>query len=252
MDVTPPLISAFPLLKSLPSEVLNDLAQSGRAEKFVRRQIVLDPEGADKSVCFLFEGRLQGIDFTVDGREVGLFFVEKGDFCGELSLFNTNTRPEIIIALSKSVVVKLPITKIRNIMNSHPSVMSLVGHKLAKRISDLTFQRSMLAINNIEQRVCCQLWLLCKNAFINDSDNEAEIINPPTHLELANMLSLSRESVTRVFQTLQNQQIVRRNGSTSLIISAVDKLRELANDQNILNKPRSSLEFTTESPKLDG
>ena len=58
--------------------------------------------------------------------------------------------------------------------------------------------------------------------------HEAEILNPPTHLEIANMLSVSRESVTRVFQTLQNRQIVRRNGPNSLIISAPNKLRELA------------------------
>jgi len=89
-----------------------------------------------------------------------------------------------------------------------------------------------LAVQNIEQRVCCQLWLLCKDSILissGEAGTEAEIINPPTHLEIANMLSISRESVTRVFQTLQNQQIVRRNGSYSLVICSLDKLKELAN-----------------------
>ena len=60
-------------------------------------------------------------------------------------------------------------------------------------------------------------------------DLEAEILNPPTHLEIANMISVSRESVTRVFQTLQNRQIVRRKGQNALIIVSPKALRNLAN-----------------------
>jgi CRP/FNR family cyclic AMP-dependent transcriptional regulator len=37
---------------------------------------------------------------------------------------------------------------------------------------------------------------------------------------------VSRETVTRVFQTLQKRQIVRRDGSTNLIINDVKKLRD--------------------------
>jgi CRP/FNR family cyclic AMP-dependent transcriptional regulator len=54
------------------------------------------------------------------------------------------------------------------------------------------------------------------------------ISNPPTHMEIAIMLNLSRETVTRVFQTLQTRQIVKRDGASTLLITDPDTLRALA------------------------
>ena len=115
-------------------------------------------------------------------------------------------------------------------MLKNPPVMNLLAKRLASRIKQLTAQRSLLAISNVKQRVCCQLWMLLAETYENNAEQlqqSCEITNPPTHLEIANMLSISRESVTRVFQTLQNRQIVRRNGANSLIVSRPAELRGL-------------------------
>jgi len=233
MDVTPDLLGAFPLFKPLPNELLIELAPLCKAEKYSRRGVVIDPEANADSICFLFEGRLQGVDFTIDGREVGLFFVEPGDFCGEIVLFDEISQSNYVIASSQSLVVKVPCANLKEIMLEFPSVMNTLGNKLASRVRYLTYQRSLLAIPNIQQRVCCQLWMLCNASRRSaQTDTEIQIANPPTHLEIANMLSISRESVTRVFQTLQNRQIVKRNGSSSLIIVHPNKLKALAEDSN--------------------
>ena len=107
-----------------------------------------------------FEGRLQGVDFTIDGREVGLYFVEPGDFCGELGLFDDGPQPEYVIALTASVVVYVPAAELREIMLKTPDVMNVLGGKLAARVRQMTYQRSLLGLPNIAQRVCCQLWML--------------------------------------------------------------------------------------------
>jgi CRP-like cAMP-binding protein len=91
----------------------------------------------------------------------------------------------------------------------------------------MTFQRALLGLPNIAQRVCCQLWSL-----IPDEDKRkqesSEIKNPPTHMEIAIMLNVSRETVSRVFQNLQGQAIVRRDGSTKLKIVRLNTLKNLA------------------------
>ena len=235
MDVTPDLLRSFALLSTLPRSTLEELAPASRVEKIARRGIAVDPDDTE-SVCFLFEGRLQGIDFTIDGKEVGLFFVESGDFCGETTLFDELAKPEYVIALSQSLVVKVPTRYLRSIMLKNPHVMNLLAKRLASRIKQLTAQRSLLAISNVKQRVCCQLWMLLAETYENNAEQlqqSCEITNPPTHLEIANMLSISRESVTRVFQTLQNRQIVRRNGANSLIVSRPAELRGLAEGERL-------------------
>jgi len=54
------------------------------------------------------------------------------------------------------------------------------------------------------------------------------IMNPPTHMEIAIMLSLSRESVSRVFQILQTRQIVKRDGPGMLLVTDTGALKQLA------------------------
>tara|TARA_B110000858_G_scaffold198524_1_gene266217 strand:- start:26658 stop:27368 length:711 start_codon:yes stop_codon:yes gene_type:complete len=230
MAVTPELLSSFPLLKTLPEDLLVQLAQQSTLRKFARRGIVLNAGAQEEHICFLFEGRLQGVDFTIDGREVGLFFVEPGDFCGELGLFDEGGQPEYIIALTPVVVVNIPRESIREVMLRDANVVNMLGRKLAARVRQMTEQRTLLGLPNVSQRVYCQLWsLVGSDTDSNDRPHEPPVIsNAPTHQEIAIMLNVSRETVTRVFQKLQNQKVVQRTGPGSLSITDLATLKQLA------------------------
>jgi CRP/FNR family cyclic AMP-dependent transcriptional regulator len=233
MVVTPELLSFFPLLKALPMAARIELAQQSSVQKFARRAVVLNAGVREDHVCLLFEGRLQGVDFTVDGREVGLYFVEPGDFCGELSVFDYGPQPEFVIVLSPAVVVCIPIDVLRQVMLAHSQVVTALGERLARRVRQMTQQRALLGMPNISQRVCYQLWLLVSEAD-KAQMKDSVIKNPPTHMEIAIMLNLSRETVTRVFQTLQTQEIVKRDGTTRLLIPDLTILKALAEGTNEL------------------
>lgn len=233
MAVTPELLSTFAIFKPLPAPVLSELAQQATLSKFSRRGVILRAGENVENLCFLFEGRLQGVDFTIDGREVGLYFVEPGDFCGEVSIFDQGPQPEFVIALTAAVVVTVPMQVMRDTMLKAPSVVNVLGLKLATRVRRMIFQRSLLALPNVPQKVCCQLWEL-----VPEQDKKlmrgAKISNPPTHMEIAIMLNLSRETVTRVFQSLQNRQIVKRDGAASLLVNDLESLEKLANGSETL------------------
>jgi CRP/FNR family cyclic AMP-dependent transcriptional regulator len=239
MAVTPELLSTFAIFKPLPEAVLRGLAKQATLNKFARRGVVLRAGEKEDHLCFLFEGRLQGVDFTIDGREVGIYFVEPGDFCGELGLFDQGTQPEYVIALTQAVVISVPMAHLREVMLKTPSIATMLGAKMALRVRQLSSHRSLLALPNVSQRVCCQLWALVPEAAklpesAKGAGKTAEIKNPPTHMEIAIMLNLSRETVTRVFQSLQNRQIVKRDGSAILLVNDVSGLEKLANGSEAL------------------
>lgn len=233
MEVTTELLRRFTLLKSLSEATLRVIADQSTVKKFARRGIVLTAGEHDDNVCFLFEGRLQGVDFTIDGREVGLFFVEPGDFCGELGFFDDGPQSEFIIALTAAVVIFIRKEAIREVMVSNPNILNVMGGKLAARVRQMTFQRSLLGLPNITQRVCWQLWMLVPKGETEKrkggkASGPIAIENPPTHLEIAIMLNISRETVTRVFQSLQKRQIVKRDGSGKLLVNDFTELKQLA------------------------
>lgn len=227
MQVTPELLGTFPGLKPLPQTTLTHLAQQSSVRKFARRAVVLNAGVREECVCFLFEGRLQGVDFTIDGREVGLYFVEPGDFCGELGMFDHGPQPEFVIALTAAVAVFIPMESLREVSLQAPILLNMLGERLAARVRQMTRQRSLLGLPNISQRVCCQLWMLVP-ARAQETLQDSVIMNPPTHMEIAIMLSLSRESVSRVFQILQTRQIVKRDGPGMLLITDTAALKKLA------------------------
>ncbi|MBK6279838.1 MAG: Crp/Fnr family transcriptional regulator [Gammaproteobacteria bacterium] len=227
MAVTTQLLRRFPILSVLPDDSVSQLANQSTLREFARRGMVLSAGERNGSACFLFDGRLQGIDFTLDGREVGLYFVEPGDFCGELALFDQGEQPEHVMALTRSLVVFVPILALRNVMFDSRAMLESLCERVAGRVRLMSAQRGLLGLPNIGQRVCGQLWML-----ISEQDKRTQhdiaIRNPPTHQEIAIMLNLSRETVTRVFQTLQSNRIVKRDGTSRLLISDPARLRQLA------------------------
>lgn len=226
MIVTPELLRFFPLLKSLPAASLEQLAPLCTVQRLARRAVVLQAGAMRQEVCFLFEGRLQGVDFTLDGREVGLYFVEPGDFCGELALFDDGPQPEFVIVLSPAVIVGIPVPALRELAAAQPTILQQIGMRLAARLRQMTRQRSLLGMPNIAQRVCCQLWMLVPET---EREQSASAIKaPPTHLEIAIMLNLSRETVTRVFQSLQARDVVQRDGAQRLLLPQLQLLKALA------------------------
>ncbi len=228
MVISIEMLRAFAVLKPLPDAALTSLAQHSSLKKFSRRAIVLNAGVKEDHLCFLFEGRLQGIDFTIDGREVGLYFVEPLDFCGELGLFDNGPQPEYVMALMSSTALMIPIEQMRKAMMNSPTIIGSMSRRLAARVRELTFQRSLLSLPNVAQRVCCQLWALVPKADRVAGTTIAELRSPPTHMEIAIMLNLSRETVTRVFQALQSRNLVQRDGSGRILIRDLSMLRALA------------------------
>ena len=194
-------------------------------ERYSRRAVLLSAGTKENRVCMLFEGRLQGIDFTIDGKEVGLYFVEAGDYCGELCAFDSGAQPEHVIALNSAVVVLFPAETIREVAERNPQIMLELGKKLASRVRQMITQRSLLSLPNVSQRVCSQLWLLRPK---QGEEELTEINDLPTHMEIAIMLNLSRETITRVFQQLQRKQIVSRAGPNKLVINDLLTLENIA------------------------
>lgn len=231
--VTVELLRVFPLLQGLSQEVLIQLAAQSVLRKFSRRAIVLNAGLHEEFLCLLFEGRLQGVDFTVDGREVGIYFIEPRGFCGEIGLVDKGVQPEYVMALSSSQVIQVPMPLLRQVINESPALMHVLCQRMATKIREMTRQRGLLGLPNIAQRVCGQLWMLAQSPELPEQSVQV-IANPPTHQEIAIMLNLSRETVTRVFQQLQGQNIVKRDGNTRLLIEDIDRLGALARGESEL------------------
>src|SRR5690242_1443613 len=214
MPIPPAVLHNFPLLRELPTETLIRLGGIMTERTFARREIMVRKGEPGNVLGFLIEGRLQGVDFTVDGREVGLYFVEPNDYFGELSVIDGLPCPEFVIAVGRSRVATLGREEARRLLVSTPAVAQRVTERLAQRLRLVAAQRTLLSVPNPAQRVCAQLLQLC----VKVTDTTAVITFAPTHQEIAIMINTSRETVTRVFQVLQGREVLKRDGQQWLVI----------------------------------
>jgi CRP/FNR family cyclic AMP-dependent transcriptional regulator len=203
-------LARLSLLSLLTPAQRAEIAPLMQERAFARREIVASQGETSSFLGFLLEGRLQGVDFTVDGREVGLYFVEPGGYYGELAIIDGKPGAEFVIALAKSRVALLPREYARKLIFANPHIAEVLLLNLAERVRSGTAQRTILSLPNVFQRLCAQLLLLGGNASL--------IPHAPTHQELAIMINTSRETVTRSFQLLQSQNILQRDGNSLKII----------------------------------
>jgi len=223
MPVSLQLLSQLPLLRPLPKEVLENLSQAMNLRSFARRAMVMSKDSPSPDLGFLVEGRLQGVDFTVDGRSVGLYFVDPGDYFGELSVVDGMAPSEFVVAAAKSTVAFLEARTARELISVHPALARAVMAKLAQRVRLVTAQRTLLGLPNPFQRLCVLLLQLPQNK----ADGQAAVDNAPTHQEMAIMINASRETVTRAFQVLFLNKLLVREGNVLKLLRS-DTLRDIA------------------------
>lgn len=214
MPVSLVLLRQFPLLEPLPKESLEALSTEMTLRSFARRSAVITKGGLSLELGFLLEGRLQGVDFTVDGRGVGLYFVDVGDYFGELSVVDGQAASEFVVAATKSTAAFVNARLAQELIFTHPEVARGVMARLARRVRAVTAQRTLLGLSNPVQRLCVQILQLPQQA----SGSEMHISNAPTHQELAMMINASRETVTRAFHLLFFNSLLAREGNTLKLI----------------------------------
>jgi len=226
MPVDPLLLRHFELFKPVPAEIIIPLSQYAQLVEVPRRKVVMEKNKHAHSLGLLLDGRLQGVDMTLDGREAGLYFVEPGDFFGELAVVDQLPTHEFVISLTPSRFVTVPANIILQLINEVPQVAAIVNARLAKRLREALVQRTLLTMSSPLQRVCAQLIQLT----IKSTNGDQVIALAPTHQEIAIMINVTRETVTRVFQKLQTNGIIIRDGS-ALQIKDIHYLNHIANGE---------------------
>jgi CRP-like cAMP-binding protein len=214
MPVSTLILARFPLLAPLPQATLLELSERMTLQTVDRRATLVDRRQPVATLGFLVDGRLQGVDFTVDGRKVGLYFVEADDYYGELSVVDQRPPAEYVVAAMKSTVALLDAGLARQLIAEHAVLAQAVLARLAARLREATAQRTLLSLPSPSQRLCVLLLQLPREA----TPQGEQVAQVPTHQELAIMINASRETVTRVFQVLFTRRVLARDGNALLLV----------------------------------
>lgn len=217
-------VSQLSLFEGLDDSALRHIAQNTEYRALEKEEIVIYKGERGAYLYFLLLGRLQVIDSTQEGRGIGIGFINAGDYFGELSVIDGLPRNATVVATSKAKLLALRRSVALELFHHQPIVVERLLKKLADTVRASAFQRVILATPSAAHRVCAMLDHLTTIA----PGGLVVINNLPTQEQLAIMINTSRETVSRVMQSLIKQGVIERDFQR-LIVRQQEELRRAAN-----------------------
>ncbi len=224
-DVTVHL-QKIPLLFGVDADTLAQMAAALKFRSVERGHQVLHKGSPGDYMFFLLSGRLQVVDLTADGREIGLTFLVAGDYFGELSIIDNLPRSASVIAREASLIAILPRAQSLALIYHTPLVAERILKRMAATIRTAANYRTILGIPNAFQRVFALL-----NQFARVAPGGMVLIEKmPTQQEIAIMVNTSRETVSRAIHILIEKGVVEKD-MRRLIVRQPEALRKAVTDE---------------------
>lgn len=208
------------LLDGIDESVLEHISKFVHYKTVDKGETIIHKGSPGESMLFLLSGRLQVVDFSEDGREIGLSFLEASDYFGELSIIDNLPRSASVVAIEKSTFASLPRAKALDLIYDNPLIAARLLNRLAEKVRLAGILRSILGNPNAFQRVYSLLNYLA----VDDPSGLVLIERMPTHHEIAIMVNTSRETVSRALNALINDGVIEKD-LKRLIVRKQDVLR---------------------------
>lgn len=211
------------LLARLSDAELEALIPQLRLLKAEKGSIIVSKGGPGDALFMVLSGSLQVVNLNEEGREIGLNFLNSGDFFGELSVIEDAPRSASVVSITPSVLAALPRQAALQLMFKNPQVAETLMRHLCHVIRESGQQRAILALGRAHTRIYAMLMNTAKW----QPGNLLTIEALPNQEALAIMANVSRETVSRALQVLRKAQVLEKD-NRRLIVRRPDLLHDLA------------------------
>jgi len=184
-------------------------------------EVVVEECAGDTDVSFVVSGHVRVVRGT-NGREVILRDIHAGEHFGELSAIDRRPRSARIVAITDSVVARMPAAVFLDAIHKYPSVCDRVLETFSERLRAVNERFSEQIHLDVRERLCAELLRLARPT----GKDRIVISPPPTHLEIALRIGARREAVTKFLNALEREGVISRSrGAIALV--APDRLRQI-------------------------
>ncbi len=188
-------LARMPLVRELPADLRAEVAALVRTLRVDRRTVLFREGNPFAQVFFLVRGRVKATTITPDGREVIFGLLRAGDVFPLKNLLDRTPYPGNAVALEPCELGVLSLAEFESLLHRDGVAQEMLRH-LVDRISGLHGQIRWLNIRTVHGRLADYL--------LHTSPNGVEL----SHRELAGLLGVSREALTRTISDLERLRVV--------------------------------------------
>ena len=217
------LLDTATLLVGLPPETIDKVTSHVVTRTHPPNRAILLENDWGGSVYFILDGWVKIRTYNMDGKEVTLNILGKGEIVGEMAALDKSTRSSDAITLTTATISSIPAQDFVNLLKSEPLAGIRLSQLMAKRLRQVN-QRLRLREADSLSRVADTLLFLAEGQ--GEKSGQGAIIPNLPHRELSGISGLARETVTRSLTKLEKKGLIQRQQESLYIpdLAALEKV----------------------------
>jgi CRP/FNR family transcriptional regulator, cyclic AMP receptor protein len=204
----PLLIRSTPFFEGLPEAAIAKATAHVVLRSHPPNQVILLENDWGTSVYFILEGWVKIRTYNLDGKEITLNVLGKGELFGEMAPLDEVPRSTDVLTLAPTLIGNMPAQDFVNLIHTEPLSGIRLAQLMARRLRQVN-RRLRLRESDSTSRVVDILLFLAEGQGKRTADG-VEIPNLP-HRELSSLSGLARETVTRVLNKLEKKGLIVRD-----------------------------------------
>ncbi|WP_066375099.1 MULTISPECIES: Crp/Fnr family transcriptional regulator [unclassified Anabaena] len=216
------IISA-PLFQGLPDTSVAIALNHLVTRTHPANQVILLENDWGGSVYFIVDGWVKIRTYNLEGKEVTLNIIGKGELFGEMAALDEVPRSTDVITLTSTVIGSMPSQDFVKLLHTEPLAGVNLSRLMARRLRQVN-RRLRLRESDSQSRVADTLLFLAEGQG-KQGHTGTEIPNLP-HRELSSLSGLARETVTRVLTRFEKKGLIKREQDNICIpdLSALERM----------------------------
>ncbi|MEB3309109.1 MAG: Crp/Fnr family transcriptional regulator [Snowella sp.] len=217
------LTKNVPFFNGLSKECLENTISHVVTRHHPSNRVILLENDWGGSVYFIVDGWVKIRTHNVDGKEVTLNIVGKGEVIGEMSALEEIPRSTDVMTLTPTIVSSISATDFLSLLQTEPLAGIRLAQLIAKRLRQVNRRLRLREAESIA-RVADTLLFLAEGQG-KATKRGMSIPNLP-HRELGSITGLARETVSRALTRLEQDGLISRENDR-ICIRDLDELEDL-------------------------
>lgn len=180
------------------------------------KTLIISGGETSSSLYFILDGSVAVISEDEDGHEVVVAYLNRGEFFGEMGLFqDAATRSAWVRARGACVLGEISYPRFRELARRDPDLLFALSGQLATRLKVTTRKVRDLVFLDVAGRIARSLLDLCEqpDAMTHPDGMQIRV----SRQELGRIVGCSREMAGRVLKLLEEQSLISAAGKTIVV-----------------------------------
>lgn len=217
-------LKKIPLFESLKEEDFVNLAEQTLVRNYTKKTFICLEDNQGEYVFFILAGLVKLTKGSGEGREKTLHILQEGQYFGETCLFDEGCYNSTAESVNKAMVALIPCKTFEEFLHKNPIIALKMLKELSKKLRSAQRQIKNLSLKNSHNRMAIRLFKLARE-YGEPQAQGIKINLTLSHQELADFISASRETATRILNEFEKLNIIVIDKQNITIINE-KKLRD--------------------------